>query len=102
MRRRGLAVPAEALERSYSPPTGEADSPTTKELAARLDRIENQLSFFVSSISRGLSNINSSAFNRATSPQDQRINHGPRSLCSSSVKSPPKSSVSLERDVRRG
>lgn len=111
MRRRGLTVPDEALERSHSPGDQEKDqsvilnppvpkpeilnaySPTTKELAVRLDRIENQLSLLVSSISRGLGGLNGST-SKVVSPQDHRTNHA-RSLGSSSIKSPPKSPVPM-------
>ncbi|ODM17062.1 hypothetical protein SI65_07461 [Aspergillus cristatus] len=94
MRRRGLTVPDEALERSHSPGDQDKENPTTKELAVRLDRIENQLSSLVSSISRGLGGLNGST-SEPLSPQDHRTNHGPRSLGSSSIKSPPKSSVPM-------
>lgn len=112
MRRRGLTVPDEALERSHSP--GDQDkeqsvflihfkctyddtnvySPTTKELAVRLDRIENQLSSLVSSISRGLGGLDGST-SEPVSPQDHRTNHGPRSLGFSSIKSTPNNSVPM-------
>lgn len=68
-------------------------SPTTKELAVRLDRIENQLSLLVSSISRGLGGLNGPT-SEVVSPQEHRPNHA-RSLGSSSIKSPPKSSVPM-------
>lgn len=111
MRRRGLIVPDGELERSHSPSDQNKDqfvsfgqfertsnntnvySPTTKELASRLDRIENQLSLLVSSISRGLDGLNGHA-SEVVSPHGHRPNHA-RSLGSSSIKSPPKSSVPM-------